>query len=99
MNWYQAGTAIAKKGRFGMPTTRRSVFYWADGRFAYAISCEIAKTDLLRVVNLVYQQLNPWVTRDQEPRGLVHDRRKISGSRVYADVILRRVESQVIECR
>ena len=36
-----------------------SVFYWVDGRFGYAISGEIEKSDLLRVANLVYQQLNP----------------------------------------
>jgi len=36
-----------------------SVFYWVDGRFGYAISGEIPKADLLRVANVVYQQLNP----------------------------------------
>ena len=36
-----------------------SVFYWVDGRFGYAISGEIDKADLLRVANVVYQQLNP----------------------------------------
>ena len=36
-----------------------SVFYWLDGRFGYAISGEIDKADLLRVANVVYQQLNP----------------------------------------
>jgi anti-sigma factor RsiW len=35
------------------------VFYWVDGRFGYAISGEINKDDLLRVANVVYQQLNP----------------------------------------
>jgi anti-sigma factor RsiW len=36
-----------------------SVFYWLDGRFGYALSGEIDKTELLRVAKVVYQQLNP----------------------------------------
>ena len=36
-----------------------SVFYWVDGRFGYALSGEIDKAELLRVANVVYQQLNP----------------------------------------
>lgn len=36
-----------------------SVFYWIDGKFGYAISGEIDKAALLRVANVVYQQLNP----------------------------------------
>jgi anti-sigma factor RsiW len=36
-----------------------SVFYWVDGRFGYALSGEIDKSELLRVANVVYQQLNP----------------------------------------
>ena len=36
-----------------------SVFYWVDGKFGYAISGEIDKADLLRVANVVYQQMNP----------------------------------------
>jgi anti-sigma factor RsiW len=36
-----------------------SVFYWIDGRFGYALSGEIDKSELLRVAKVVYQQLNP----------------------------------------
>jgi len=36
-----------------------SVFYWLDGRFGYALSGEIEKSELLRVANVVYRQLNP----------------------------------------
>jgi anti-sigma factor RsiW len=36
-----------------------SVFYWVDGKFGYAISGELDKAALLRVANVVYQQLNP----------------------------------------
>ncbi len=36
-----------------------SVFYWIDGRFGYALSGEIDKSELLRVARVVYQQLNP----------------------------------------
>ena len=36
-----------------------SVFYWLDGKFGYALSGEIDKTELLRVAKVVYQQLNP----------------------------------------
>jgi len=36
-----------------------SVFYWIDGKFGYALSGEIEKSDLLRVARAVYQQLNP----------------------------------------
>jgi anti-sigma factor RsiW len=36
-----------------------SVFYWVDGRFGYALSGDVPKADLLRVANVVYQQLNP----------------------------------------
>ena len=36
-----------------------SVFYWVDSRFGYAISGELDKAALLRVANVVYQQLNP----------------------------------------
>ncbi len=35
------------------------VFYWLDGRFGYALSAEMEKSDLLRVATAVYQQLNP----------------------------------------
>jgi len=36
-----------------------SVFYWIDGRFGYALSGEVDKSELLRVAKVVYQQLNP----------------------------------------
>ena len=36
-----------------------SVFYWIDGRFGYALSGEIEKSELLRIAKVVYQQLNP----------------------------------------
>jgi anti-sigma factor RsiW len=36
------------------------VFYWIDRKLGYAISsADIAKDDLLKVANAVYQQLNP----------------------------------------
>lgn len=35
------------------------VFYWLDGRFGYALSGDMDKPDLLRIVTTVYQQLNP----------------------------------------
>lgn len=34
-------------------------FYWIDRRLGYVLSGEIAKEDLLRVANAVYQHLNP----------------------------------------
>ena len=36
-----------------------SVFYWIDGRFGYALSGEIEKSELLRIAKVLYQQLNP----------------------------------------
>jgi anti-sigma factor RsiW len=36
-----------------------SVFYWLDKRLGYALSGEIDKSDLLRVADAVYKQLNP----------------------------------------
>ena len=36
-----------------------SVFYWIDGPFGYALSGDLEKSELLRVAQLVYQQLNP----------------------------------------
>jgi len=36
-----------------------SVFYWIDGKFGYALSAEVDKTELLRIANIVYRQLNP----------------------------------------
>ena len=35
------------------------VFYWIDGPFGYALSGNLEKPELLRVAQLVYQQLNP----------------------------------------
>jgi anti-sigma factor RsiW len=35
------------------------VFYWIDGPFGYALSGDLGKPELLRVAQLVYQQLNP----------------------------------------
>jgi anti-sigma factor RsiW len=35
------------------------VFYWIDGPFGYALSGALEKTELLRVAQVVYQQLNP----------------------------------------
>lgn len=36
-----------------------SVFYWIDGTLGYALSGDVDKPELLRVAQLVYQQLNP----------------------------------------
>lgn len=36
-----------------------SVFFWIDEPFGYALSGELSKTELLRVANTIYQQLNP----------------------------------------
>ena len=35
------------------------VFYWIDGPFGYALTGDLKKHELLRVAQLVYQQLNP----------------------------------------
>ncbi len=35
------------------------VFYWIDRQLSYALSGEVTKSELLRVANGVYQQLNP----------------------------------------
>lgn len=35
------------------------VFYWIDGPFGYALSGDVEKVELLRVAQVVYQQLNP----------------------------------------
>ena len=35
------------------------VFYWIDGPFGYALSGDLEKPELMRVAQLVYQQLNP----------------------------------------
>ena len=43
---------FAREGQIG-------VFYWIDGRFGYALSGEVEKSQLLRVATLVYHQLNP----------------------------------------
>jgi anti-sigma factor RsiW len=43
---------FAQEGKVG-------VFYWIDRQLSYALSGEVTKSDLLRVANGVYQQLNP----------------------------------------
>ncbi|MBK8337563.1 MAG: anti-sigma factor [Sterolibacteriaceae bacterium] len=43
---------FAQEGKVG-------VFYWLDGKLGYALSGELAKADLMRVVDSVYRQLNP----------------------------------------
>jgi anti-sigma factor RsiW len=43
---------FAQEGKVG-------VFYWLDGKLGYALSGEIAKSDLMRVADSVYRQLNP----------------------------------------
>lgn len=35
------------------------VFYWLDHKLGYALSGEVEKSELLRVANAVYRQLNP----------------------------------------
>ena len=35
------------------------VFYWLDGRFGYALSAEMQKSELLRIATVVHRQLNP----------------------------------------
>ncbi len=35
------------------------VFYWVDQKLGYALSGEVEKSELLRVANAVYKQLNP----------------------------------------
>jgi anti-sigma factor RsiW len=35
------------------------VFYWLDRKLGYALSGDVDKSELLRVANAVYQQLNP----------------------------------------
>ena len=35
------------------------VFYWIDGPFGYALTGDLEKSELLRIAQLVYQQLNP----------------------------------------
>lgn len=35
------------------------VFYWMDGEFGYALSGDMEKSELLRVAQVVYRQLNP----------------------------------------
>ena len=59
-------TLYVRNGAGGKETAFRyaqergvSVFYWIDGRFGYALSGEVDKSELLRVAKAVYQQLNP----------------------------------------
>jgi len=48
----QTAFRFAQEGKVG-------VFYWLDGKLGYALSGEIAKSDLMRVADSVYRQLNP----------------------------------------
>lgn len=43
---------FAQEGKVG-------VFYWLDGKLGYALSGELAKSDLMRVADSVYRQINP----------------------------------------
>jgi anti-sigma factor RsiW len=47
----EAAFRYAQEGKVG-------VFYWVDEDLGYALSGELAKADLLRVANAVYQGLN-----------------------------------------
>lgn len=51
-NTRETAFRFAREGKIG-------VFYWLDGRFGYALSAEIEKSELLRIANIVYRQLNP----------------------------------------
>ena len=42
---------FAQEGKVG-------VFYWLDGRLAYALSGELPREQLLKVSEIAYQQLN-----------------------------------------
>ena len=58
--YVRGGTGDNKETAFRYSQERGiSVFYWLDGKFGYALSGEIDKTELLRVAKVVYQQLNP----------------------------------------
>lgn len=58
--YVRSGTGDNKETAFRYAQERGiSVFYWLDGKFGYALSGEIDKTELLRVAKVVYQQLNP----------------------------------------
>jgi len=49
---HETAFRFAQEGNVG-------VFYWIDRRLSYALSGEVAKEELLRVANAVYQKLNP----------------------------------------
>lgn len=58
--YVRRGASDSKETAFRFAQERGvSVFYWLDGKFGYALSGEIDKTELLRVAKVVYQQLNP----------------------------------------
>ena len=58
--YVRSGTGDNKETAFRYAQDRGiGVFYWLDGKFGYALSGEIDKTELLRVAKVVYQQLNP----------------------------------------
>ena len=55
-----AGAANTRETAFRFAREGRiSVFYWLDGRFGYALSGEVEKSELLRIATIVYRQLNP----------------------------------------
>lgn len=49
---HETAFRFAQEGKVG-------VFYWIDRQLSYALSGEVTKSELLRVANGVYQQLNP----------------------------------------
>ena len=58
--YVRSGTGDNKETAFRYAHERGiGVFYWLDGKFGYALSGEVDKTELLRVAKAVYQQLNP----------------------------------------
>lgn len=58
--YMRSGAGEGKETAFRYTQERGvSVFYWIDGKFGYALSGDIDKTELLRVAKVVYQQLNP----------------------------------------
>jgi len=57
---------VAREGASGGDTAFRfaqegpvSVFYWIDGRFGYALSAGIAKSELYKLAQEVHRQLAP----------------------------------------
>ncbi len=49
---HETAFRFAQEGKVG-------VFYWIDRQLSYAVSGELARDELLRVANAVYQKLNP----------------------------------------